>query len=182
MMIIIAMTKLLLLPLSSIATDYYKEENVRAEQRLQEVLRIKADIEHSRQLDVEAQKVIDNASPVSIRIMEASPTLDTCRTVIWQVPASLIQTPKTAEASPDTVYLDGDSLKIPGGGDLLMGDYARTSPVVQTDFTAAHDYIVSHPELVPVIEPGCKPGLPEDAVKVNSSLFPKGTVAMGLPY
>lgn len=181
---VIAVIALNFQALSHVESEYSKQENARVEQRLQDLERMKVEKEHNRQLDIEAQKVIDNASPVTIRIMDASPALDACRTVTWLVPANVVQKAKTEQATPIsiTVTTYSELQGKTGEDDVVAGDYARTRPVVETDFGAAHDYIVSHPELVPVIEQGCKAGIPEGAFPVDSDLFPKGTVAMDLPY
>ena len=149
---------------------YWAEQQRLADQRIQE---------NSMSLDIAAQKVIDNAPPVTIRILEVSPTFDSCRTVIWQVPANVIQRPITQDRADSPRFLAHDT---PSEIEARTEMYLKHSPVVSTDFNSAQGYIERHPEIAPVIEPGCIPVAPKGAVKVNSALFPEGTVAMGLPY
>jgi hypothetical protein len=161
---------------SAIQSDSANLEKERAEQQRLADQRIH---ENSVSLDIAAQKVIDNAPPVTIRILEVSPKFDSCRTVIWQIPANVIQRPTTQDWAESPRIWAQDT---PSENEARTEMYLKHSPVVSTDFNSAQGYIEQHPEIAPVIEPGCIPVAPKGAVKVNSALFPEGTVAMGLPY
>lgn len=136
---------------------------------------------HNSQLDADAQSVIEQAPPVLIHIKEMSPALDSCRVVVWQVPANVIQEPVTAkvEHSKSSTWdkYDLSTSRPP----TINTRPVLTEPIVNTDFEAAHEYIVDNPDLLPVIEP-CKTGNLQDATEVDSPLFPAGTVVTGLPF
>jgi hypothetical protein len=145
--------------------------------------RVRSEVVHNQALDVEAKAKIA-ATTVEVRIPERSPALDSCRMVIWTIPASAIQKAATSDAEPVTRPLYSTPRDSIGNWEGLS--FARTKPVVTTSFRTAHDYITSHPELKPVIEPTCSDTPSSESVNVSiqtgSGPFSEGTTVVGLPY
>jgi hypothetical protein len=148
-----------------------------------DAIRIEQEKKHNEELDLEAKKAIADAPDVQVRIPDLAPTLETCRTVVWTIPAKVIQTPGTALDGRTDRYKD-DILTLSS----TVVSYAHTKPVVVTNFKAAHDYIASHPELKSSTEPTCDLEGSVNMVhetkqfKSDELDFPKGTTFVGLPY